>query len=197
MQDILEEDQQPSYELSIEESEPLLYRTSTQPTCRICYDDDPKKTLISPCQCSGTMQYVHRECLLEWLKSSPRSHRCEICHEEYNSSLIPFYKQAKKAGMKYAVITAKHHEGFNLFDSKFTDYKSTNTPYGKDILREWVEAFRSEGLKIGFYYSLFDWHHPHYTADPKHPLRAPSHGKEPGSVIQKNKETGVFEQKSR
>ena len=62
-------------------------------------------------------------------------------------------KQAKKAGMKYAVITAKHHEGFNLFDSKFTDYKSTNTPYGKDIL-QWVEAFRSEGLKIGFYYSF-------------------------------------------
>ena len=41
----------------------------------------------------------------------------------------------------------KHHEGFNLFDSKFTDYKSTNTPYGKDILREWVEAFKVRGIK--------------------------------------------------
>ena len=136
----------------------------------------------------------------EWVKSAEK-----MTNEDYQKYFDVFNpdlynphdwaKQAKKAGMKYAVITAKHHEGFNLFDSKFTDYKSTNTPYGKDILREWVEAFRSEGLKIGFYYSLFDWHHPHYTADPKHPLRAPSHGKEPGSVIQKNKETENYYKK--
>jgi alpha-L-fucosidase len=78
-------------------------------------------------------------------------------------------KMAKEAGMKYAVITTKHHEGFCLFDSKFTDYKSTNTPYGKDVLREWVDAFRAEGIKIGFYYSLLDWHHPDYTIDRNHP----------------------------
>jgi alpha-L-fucosidase len=71
-------------------------------------------------------------------------------------------KMAKAAGMKYAVITTKHHEGFCLFDSKFTDYKSVNTAYGKDLLKEWVEAFRAEGLKIGFYYSLIDWHHPDF-----------------------------------
>lgn len=78
---------------------------------------------------------------------------------------------AKNAGMKYAVITSKHHEGFTLFDSKYTDYKATNTPYGKDALREWVDAFRAEGLKIGFYYSLIDWHHPEYTIDRVHPQR--------------------------
>lgn len=83
-------------------------------------------------------------------------------------------KMAKEAGMKYAVITTKHHEGFCLFDSKFTDFKVTNTPYGKDILKEWVEAFRAEGLKIGFYYSLIDWHHPEYTIDSLHPQRPES-----------------------
>ncbi len=78
-------------------------------------------------------------------------------------------KWPKAAGMKYAVITSKHHEGFTLFDSKYTDYKATNTPYGKDVLKEWVDAFRAEGLKIGFYYSLIDWHHPEYTIDRVHP----------------------------
>src|ERR1035437_5948156 len=80
-------------------------------------------------------------------------------------------KMAKAAGMKYVVLTAKHHEGFCMFDSKFTDYKATNTPYGKDIVKEYVEAFRAEGLKVGFYYSLLDWHHPDYTIDSNHPLR--------------------------
>ena len=78
-------------------------------------------------------------------------------------------KKAKNAGMKYAVITTKHHDGFCLFDSKYTDYKATNTPYGKDLIKEWVEAFRQEGLKIGFYYSLIDWHHPQFTIDKVHP----------------------------
>ena len=53
----------------------------------------------------------------------------------------------KNAGMKYAVMTAKHHDGFCLFDSKLTDYKSTNTPAGRDLVREYVEAFRAEGIK--------------------------------------------------
>lgn len=79
-------------------------------------------------------------------------------------------KKTKAAGMKYAVITTKHHEGFTLFDSEYTDYKITNTPYGKDAIQEWVDAFRAEGLKVGFYYSLLDWHHPEYTIDRNHPL---------------------------
>jgi alpha-L-fucosidase len=78
-------------------------------------------------------------------------------------------RTAKAAGMKYAVITSKHHEGFCLFDSKFTDYKATNTPARRDLLLEWVDAFRQEGLKVGFYYSVIDWHHPSYTIDRNHP----------------------------
>jgi alpha-L-fucosidase len=80
---------------------------------------------------------------------------------------------ARQAGMKYAVLTAKHHDGFCLFDSRLTDYKSTNTPSGRDLVREYVEAFRAEGLKVGLYYSLLDWHHPDYPAygDRHHPMR--------------------------
>ena len=72
---------------------------------------------------------------------------------------------AKDAGMKYIVLTTKHHEGFCLFDSKLTDYKSTATPFGRDIVREFADACHEAGIKCGFYYSLLDWHHPDYTFD--------------------------------
>ncbi len=80
-------------------------------------------------------------------------------------------KAAREAGMKYFVITTKHHEGFCLWDSKYTDYKAPNTPAGRDLLREVVDAFRAEGLHVGFYYSLIDWHHPDFTLDHIHPMR--------------------------
>lgn len=87
-------------------------------------------------------------------------------------------RQAKAAGMKYAVLTTKHHEGFCLFDTKYTDYNVMNTQYGKDIVKEYVDAFRAEGLKIGFYYSLIDWHHPDFTIDQIHPRRNDANAKE-------------------
>ena len=82
-------------------------------------------------------------------------------------------KLAKAAGMKYAVMTAKHHDGFCLFDSKLTDYKSTANAAKRDLVREFVDAFRAEGLKVGLYYSLLDWHHPDYPhfGDNHHPER--------------------------
>ena len=67
---------------------------------------------------------------------------------------------AREAGMRYVVLTSKHHDGFCLWDSQLTDYKATNTPAQRDLLKPFVEAFRAEGLKVGFYYSLIDWHHP-------------------------------------
>jgi len=112
----------------------------------------------------------------EWVKN-----REQITDEEYqkyfelyNPDLYDpaeWAKAAKNAGMKYMVVTSKHHEGFCLWDSKYTDYKATNTPYGKDLLKPMVEAFRAEGLKVGFYYSLIDWHHPEFTVDRIHPMR--------------------------
>lgn len=80
-------------------------------------------------------------------------------------------RMAREAGMKYVVITTKHHEGFCLFDSQYTDYKAANTPCGKDLIKETVDAFRAEGLRVGFYYSLIDWHHPDFPIDALHPMR--------------------------
>ncbi|MFN8256263.1 MAG: alpha-L-fucosidase [Bacteroidales bacterium] len=110
----------------------------------------------------------------EWVKKNERISDADYqkYFELFNPDLYnprEWAKMAKDAGMKYAVITTKHHEGFCLFDSKFTDYKSTNTPIKKDLIKEYVEAFRAEGLKVGFYYSLLDWHHPDYTIDRNHP----------------------------
>ena len=106
----------------------------------------------------------------EWIKSY-----AELSDEQYDKYFKYFNpdlcdprewaRQAKAAGMKYAVLTTKHHEGFCLFDSAYTDYKSTNTPYGKDIVKEYADAFRAEGLHVGLYYSLLDWHHPDFTVD--------------------------------
>ncbi len=67
---------------------------------------------------------------------------------------------AKQAGMKYMVMTTKHHEGFCLWDSQQTDYNAVKRGPGRDLVREYVEACREFDLKIGFYYSLMDWHHP-------------------------------------
>jgi len=77
---------------------------------------------------------------------------------------------AWKAGMRYVVFTTKHHDGFCMFDSKYTDFKITNTPYAKDITAELVTAFRARGIKIGLYHSLVDWRHPHFIPDAEHPL---------------------------
>ena len=69
-------------------------------------------------------------------------------------------KLAKAAGMKYMVMTTKHHEGFCNWDTKLTDYCATKQGPGRDLVREYVDAARAEGLRVGFYYSLMDWHHP-------------------------------------
>ena len=114
----------------------------------------------------------------EWVRSTEK-----ISVEDYEPYFNEFNpvnydpskwaKAAKAAGMKYVVMTAKHHDGFCLFDSQLTEYKSTNTPAGKDLITEYLEAFRNEGLKVGLYYSLLDWHHEDYPAygDRQHPMR--------------------------
>ncbi len=71
---------------------------------------------------------------------------------------------ATAAGMGYVVLTTKHHDGFCLFDSQFTDYTAVQRGPRRDLVREAVEAFRAEGLHVGLYYSLGDWHLPAYQA---------------------------------
>ncbi len=71
---------------------------------------------------------------------------------------------AKSLGMQYAVLTAKHHDGFALFHTQESEFSIASAPYKKDIVREFIDAMRSEGLRIGLYFSLSDWHHPDYPA---------------------------------
>lgn len=114
----------------------------------------------------------------EWVRSFERLSNAD--YEPYFQQFDPkrynpkeWAKIAKAAGQKYAVMTTKHHDGFCLFDSALTDYKATNTPAGRDLIREFVDAFRAEGIKVGFYYSIIDWYHDDYPAygDRHHPMR--------------------------
>ena len=85
-----------------------------------------------------------------------------------NFSTKEFVKILKDSKVKYIVVVTKHHDGFHLWDTKYSDFKSTNTPYGKDFIREIVDACREAGIKIGFYYSQRDWYHPDYCpVDPE------------------------------
>jgi alpha-L-fucosidase len=76
-------------------------------------------------------------------------------------------KMAKHMGVKYMTITTKHHEGFCLWPSQYTDFHVGNTPFKRDILKEVVDAYNAEGIDVNFYYSVLDWHHPDWKYDIK------------------------------
>jgi len=71
-------------------------------------------------------------------------------------------RTAADAGQKYIVITSRHHDGFSMYDTALSDYKVTNSPFGRDPIAELAEACARRGVKLGFYVSLLDWHHPAY-----------------------------------
>jgi alpha-L-fucosidase len=105
----------------------------------------------------------------EWVMQNKR-----ITIPEYERDLPPAFHpvrydpaawvaMAKAAGMKYITITAKHHDGFAMYDSKVSSYDIVEkTPYGKDVLKALAEECRKAGIKLFFYYSQLDWHHPDY-----------------------------------
>ncbi len=90
-------------------------------------------------------------------------------YEQFQSKFNPvkfdpdaWVRMAKEAGMKYIIITTKHHDGFALFDSKYTTWDMMGTPYKRDIMKQLAAACKKEGLKLGWYHSIMDWHHPDY-----------------------------------
>ncbi len=103
----------------------------------------------------------------EWIR-----HTARIPIDEYDKFVSQFnpvkfnadkwVRMAKRAGMKYIVITSKHHDGFCLWDSKQTEYDVMNTPFRRDILKELTEACGRHGVRMCFYHSIMDWHHPDY-----------------------------------
>jgi alpha-L-fucosidase len=93
--------------------------------------------------------------------------------EKFNAD--EWVSAAKAAGMKYIVLTAKHHDGFCLWDTKLTDYNIMNSPFKRDVVRELAEACKKQGMRFGCYYSVPDNHHPDYPYDltgRSHPKRA-------------------------
>ena len=120
----------------------------------------------------------------EWIQS-----KAKIPRDEYPQLLKTFnpakfdadliVSTAKQAGMKYLVITSKHHEGFCLWDSKYTDYDVASTPFkGRDILDELNKACKKHGLKFGLYYSILDWHHPAHSGLTRNTQVVPGRGQE-------------------
>ena len=112
----------------------------------------------------------------EWVKERERlsDERYRRYFDHFSPDLFDpgaWAREARRAGMRYFVVTTKHHDGFCLWDSDLTDYKVTNTPWGRDLIGPMVEAFRAEGLRVGFYHSLLDWHHPDFPVDKFHPGR--------------------------
>ena len=103
----------------------------------------------------------------EWIMESAKIPASK--YEQYAAEFNPvkfnareWVGLAKEAGMKYLVITSKHHDGFGLWDSKLTDWDLGRTPFKRDPLKELAEACQAEGITFCLYHSIMDWHHPDY-----------------------------------
>ncbi|TWT82629.1 Alpha-L-fucosidase [Planctomycetes bacterium CA13] len=125
---------------------------------------------------------------MEWIQQRVKSDT-----DTYAKEAIPKFKPtadfarqwatlAKQAGCRYLVFTTKHHDGFGLFDSKAGDYNAGSV-LNRDLVKEIVEACHAEGLKVGFYHSVIDWHHDQYTYNKSkqlpHPLRGQAYANGP------------------
>jgi alpha-L-fucosidase len=103
----------------------------------------------------------------EWIRTTAQIPLTE--YEKFVQQFNPvkfnaeeWVKAAKEAGMKYIVITSKHHDGFNMFNSAETDFDIMSTPFHRDVMKELSEACKKEGIVFCFYHSIMDWHHPDY-----------------------------------
>lgn len=112
----------------------------------------------------------------EWVQSREEQtaeeyHRYVEHFDPVDADIGSWVRSAREAGMQYVVLTAKHHDGFCLWDTSTTTFCAPHTPWGRDAVAEFVAACRSEGVRIGLYYSLIDWHHPDFVIDELHPER--------------------------
>ncbi len=97
-----------------------------------------------------------------------------ISVEQYHASAATFdprrwdvrrlARLCRDAGARYVVFTARHHAGYSMYHTRYSDFSIEHSPFGRDVTRELVEAVRAEGMRVGIYYSLPDWHHPDYPA---------------------------------
>lgn len=106
----------------------------------------------------------------QWRNRVPRSEYVGL-KEQWNPTAFDpdaWLDLAESAGMEYIILTAKHHDGFCLFDTAETDYHVVNTPYGRDIVGQLAAACHRRGVPLGLYYSVVDWHQPNYPNQGRH-----------------------------
>jgi alpha-L-fucosidase len=119
---------------------------------------------------------------MEWLQQRVRADTWEYAHQAVpkfrpaEGFAKEWAKLAKEAGCRYVVFTTKHHDGFCLFDSQYTTYDARDL-VGRDLCKEITDAIRAEGMKVGYYHSVIDWHHPQYDYDKANQLPHPLRGR--------------------
>ncbi len=124
----------------------------------------------------------------QWRKNVPKEEYIKYAKQFNPEGYSPdaWFSLAKDAGMEYVVFTTKHHDGFCMWDTKFTDYNVMHTPYGKDVLKEVSESCKKFGLKLGLYYSVPDWNQKNsvnFGGD--HQLKKPNPGDSPDEELYK------------
>ncbi len=99
----------------------------------------------------------------------PSGDKYDVEYDNYYKQFNPvefdadaWVRFAQESGMKYMVLITKHHDGFSMFDTKLSDYNIMHTPYGRDIVKQFVDACHRHDMKVGLYYSTRDWYHPDY-----------------------------------
>ena len=152
---------------------PQIHETKAQHDARMQWFRDAKFGMFihwGPCSVGqkeiGWGRNAHRP----WDINGPQTPRTsDPVYDNYYKQFNPvkydadaWVSFAKESGMKYMVLIAKHHDGFSQFDSRLTDYTIMATPYGKDIVKQFVEACHKHGMKAGIYYSTRDWYNPDY-----------------------------------
>jgi len=101
------------------------------------------------------VMHVEQIPVVEYEKLAPQFNPTRFNAQEWGDLM-------EEIGAEAFLITSKHHDGFAMFDSALSDYKVTNTPFGRDVIGELAEACHQRGIQLHFYYSLLDWHHPDY-----------------------------------
>lgn len=136
---------------------------------KLFYDDTGENLRTNPRpNPSSHGKQEWRERWLDWFKPAVPGGVYDNLHKSFYPAMFDadrIVAQAKQAGMKYIVQVAKHHGGFSMWDSAFTDYDMAATPFKRDIIGEMAKACEKAGMKYGIYYSQRDWHHPDYGTE--------------------------------
>ena len=133
------------------------------------YDDNGENMLDNPRPQDGLASAKEHRDWINWFKPPVPKEVYDYLYKSFYPGMFDADKivaQAKDAGMKYIVMVAKHHDGFCMWDSKYTDFDMMSTPFKRDLVGEVAAAAHQAGLKFGIYYSQRDWHHPDYTGKP-------------------------------